>query len=121
MAAGVGFPGYPQQPSPAAAEIGSQAEAAAMQRQLAALARSKPGYLPYAQGVGATMLGPTTMPSGAPTTAQGAPTAAPAGLGVASGIGAALMARKQAHAQHLAALGMSDTDTQAFTQGGSNG
>lgn len=132
MAAGYGFVHYPQAPGPTADAVGSAAGQQALAQRMQALARSKPGFLPYTgapgtSGVGGALGGPPTPPGGPETDAPDpgelpmapAPMGAPAGAaGGVPTIGAALMQRKARHAGHLASLGMPDDQAQAFTAGG---
>lgn len=132
MPAGNGFVHYPQQPSPQAAQVGSDAEAQVMQARLAALARSRPGFLPYqGAGVGAALQGPPAMGGpAAPATpfplmagapALTGPSAAPGGVDAPPSVGAALLQRKAQHAAHLGTLGVPPADARRFTTGGTNG
>lgn len=108
MAGGVGIVRYPQVPPRTAPEMGAAAEQEALQAQMA---RGRPGYLPY-KGVGGVLPG-ASVP--APEEAQ-AISASPQMPSPSMGIGAALLARKQRHADHLASLGVMDD-----AMGGSSG
>lgn len=104
MPGGFGVVRYPQVPPRSAAEMGAQAEQEAMAKQMA---QSRPGYLPY-QGVGAILPG-----AGVPAPEEGqAMSAMPQMPSASMGIGAALLARKQRHADHLASLGVTGMDDQ---------
>lgn len=107
MPGGTGFVHYPQTPPRTAAQMGAAAEAEAMQRQ----AMATPGYLPY-RGVGATLAG-----SASPAVTEAEPDAP---MPPATGIGAALLARKQRHRDHLVSLGMTEDDPMS-QMGGPNG
>lgn len=121
MAAGYGFVHYPQAPGPTSAQVGSAAEAQAMAAhaaQMAAVARTTPGYLPYTGIPGG--VGQALQPGPAPQAmVTPAPMPAPSGPAPA-GVGAALMQRKAGHAAHLTSLGMHPADVAAQT-GGPNG